>query len=122
MNRMRNKILPELSETQFGFMQDNGIRNAIFSLRTLKERAIEVQKDLYVCFIDYSKAFNKVKHSNLFQILLRHNCEEKVIRNLNWEQEATIRIDDDCSVYKPMCRGVRQGCVFSQTSSISTAP
>ena len=30
-----------------------------------------------------------------------------------WEQEATIRIDDDCSVYKPICRGVRQGCVFS---------
>ena len=29
------------------------------------------------------------------------------------EQEATIRIDDDCRVYKPICRGVRQGCVFS---------
>ena len=29
-----------------------------------------------------------------------------------WEQEATITIDDDCSVYKPICRGVRQG-VFS---------
>ena len=122
MNRMRNKILPELSETQFGFMIGNGTRNAIFSLRTLKEMAIEVQKDLYVCFIDYSKAFNKVKHSNLFQILLIHNCDEEVIRNLHWEQEATIRIDDECSVYKPICRGVRQGCVFfPQTSSISTA-
>ena len=31
----------------------------------------------------------------------------------NIEQEATIRIDDDCSVYKPICRGVRQGCVLS---------
>ena len=30
-----------------------------------------------------------------------------------WEQEATIRVDTDCSVYKPICRGVRQGCVFS---------
>ena len=30
-----------------------------------------------------------------------------------WEQEAPIRIDDDCSVYKPICRGGRQGCVFS---------
>ena len=30
-----------------------------------------------------------------------------------WEQEATVRIDDDCSVYKQICRGVRQGCVFS---------
>ena len=79
------------------------------------ERAIEVQKDLYLCFIDYSKTFDKVNHSDLFDILLRHNCDGKdlrVIRNLYWEQEATIRIDD-CRVYKPICRGVRRGCVFS---------
>ena len=31
MNRMRNKILPEISETQFGFMADKGTRNTIFS-------------------------------------------------------------------------------------------
>ena len=115
INRMRNKILPDRSETQFGFMADKGTKNAIFSLRTLMERAIGVQKDLCLCFIDYSNAFVKVKHSDPFDILLRHNCDGKVlrvIRNLYWEQEATIRIDDDCSVYKPICRRVRQGCVF----------
>ena len=115
MNRMANKILLEISETQFGFIADKGTRNAIFSLRTLMERAIEVQKDLYLCLIDYTKALDKVKHSDLFDILLRHNCDGKdlrVIRNLYWEQEATKRIDDECSVYKPICRGVRQGCVF----------
>ena len=80
------------------------------------ERAIEVQKDLYLCFIDYSKAFDKVRHSDLFDILLRLNCDGKdlrVIRNLYWEQEAAIRVDNDCSEYRPICRGVRQGCVFS---------
>ena len=116
MNRMRNKMPPEISETQFGFMADKGTRNAIFALRTLMERAIEVQKDLYLCFIDYSKAFDKVRHSDLFDILLRHNCDGKdlrVIRNLYWEQEAAIRVDNDCSEYRSICRGVRQGCVFS---------
>ena len=105
--------------------QVKSTRNVIFSLRTFTERAIEVQKDLYLCFIDYffSKAFDKVKYSDLFDILLRHNCDGKdlrVIRNLYWEQEATLKIDDDCSVFKPICRGVRQGCVFFflQTSSI----
>ena len=79
------------------------------------ERAIGVQKD-YLCFFDYLKAFDKVKHSDLFHILLRRNCvgnDLRVIRNLYWEQEATIRIDNDCSVYKPISRGVRQACVFS---------
>ena len=116
MKRMRNKILREISENPFGCTADKDTRNAVFSLRTAMERAIEVQKDLYLCFIDYSKAIDRVKHSDLFDILLRHNCDGKdlrVIRNLHWKQEATIRIDNDCSVYKPICRGVRQGCVFS---------
>ena len=68
------------------------------------ERVIEVQKDLYRCFIDYLKALDKVKRSDLFDILLRHNCDVKdlrVNRNLYWGQEAAIRIDDDCSVHKP---------------------
>ena len=90
INRMRNKILPEnfseISETLFRFMTDKGTRNANFSLNTLMERAVEAQKDLYLCFIDYSKAFefDKVKYSDLFDILLRHNWDGKdlrVIRN-----------------------------------------
>ena len=115
MNRMRNKILPEISNTQFGFIADKGTctRNAIFSMRTLMERAFEIQKDevLYLCYIDYFKAFDRVKHSDLFDIWLRHNCDGKdlgVIRNLYWEQEATVTIDNE-----PFCRGVRQGYVFS---------
>ena len=116
MNRIRNKILPEVSETQFGFMKDKGTRNAIFALKTLMERSIEVQKDLYLCFIDYSKAFDKVRHSDLFDILTSLDIDGKdlrIIRNLYWEQEAAIRVDNDCSAYRPIRRGVRQGCVFS---------
>merc|ERR1711867_84270 len=103
MNRIRNKILPEVSETQFGFMKDKGTRNAIFALKTLMERSIEVQKDLYLCFIDYSKAFDKVRHSDLFNILTSLDIDGKdlrIIRNLYWEQEAAIRVDNDCSPYR----------------------
>ena len=80
------------------------------------EGAIEVQKDLYLCFIGYPELFDQVGHPDLFDMSLRLNCDRKdlkVIRNLHWEQEATIRIDNDCSLYKSICRGVRQGCVFS---------
>ncbi|GFN96625.1 RNA-directed DNA polymerase from mobile element jockey-like [Plakobranchus ocellatus] len=110
MKRMRNKLLPEVSEIHYGFMADRGTRNDIFVLRTFMERAIEVQDDLHLCFIDYSKAFDKVKDSDLFGILLRRNCDRKdlrVIRNLYWEQESAIRVDNDCSKYRPVCKGVR---------------
>ena len=46
-------------------------------VRTLCERAIEVQHDLYLCFIDYAKAFDKVKHENLFEFLQNLDIDKK---------------------------------------------
>ena len=69
-------------------MADNGNRNAIFFLRALVERKIEVHKYLHLCFMDYSKEFDKVKHSDLYGILLGNNCHGKnlkFIRKLYWK-------------------------------------
>ena len=50
-------------------MPDRGTRNAIFVLRRSVERMIEKQKDVYVCFIDYIKALDTVKHEPLIKLL-----------------------------------------------------
>ena len=63
--RAKSKIRPKISEEQYGFMQDKGTRNAIFILRTLKGRALEMRRDVLLYVIDYSKAFDKVKHRQL---------------------------------------------------------
>ena len=111
----RSRIRPEIAKEQFGFVQDAGIRNATFVLRMLSERAIEMQKDLYVCFVDYTKAFDKVQHE-LFHLLEGLDLDGKdlrVLRNLYWEQTACMRVGEDTSFYTNTKRGVRQGCVFS---------
>ncbi|GFR59084.1 RNA-directed DNA polymerase from mobile element jockey-like [Elysia marginata] len=66
MTRIRSKIRPEIAESQFGFVPYKGTQNAIFTLSMLMERVVEVQDDVYLCFIDYSKNFDKVKHSEFF--------------------------------------------------------
>ena len=55
MLRATGKIRLEISEEQYGFMQDKGTRNVIYILRTLEEKAIEMQRDVFLCVIDYSK-------------------------------------------------------------------
>ena len=50
-------------------MPDMGIRNVIFVLGRMSERAIEKQKDIYACFLDYSKAFDIVRHEPLIDLL-----------------------------------------------------
>ena len=82
----------------------------------LIERCIEVKKDLYICFIDYSKAFDKVRHNELIKMLEKLDIDGKdlrIVKNLYWEQNAAVKIEGECSEFKPIKRGVRQGCVMS---------
>ena len=116
MQRMRNKIRPEINKTQCGFMNDTGTRNAIFILRNVCERAIEVKKDLYLCFIDFNKAFDRVRHSRLLNMLQDLDLDGKdirLVRNLYWNQSAAIRHQNELGEFTSIKRGVRQGCVLS---------
>ena len=77
---------------------------------------LHVQNNLYFCFIDYCEAFDKVKHSDLFENLQGLDIDWQdfqILQILYWELEAVIRVDDDCSEFKSICRGMRQECVFS---------
>ena len=50
-------------------MKGKGTSNAIFLLRMIGETAIEMQKDIFLCFIDYGKAFDTVRHKDLLSVL-----------------------------------------------------
>ncbi|GFS10292.1 retrovirus-related Pol polyprotein from type-1 retrotransposable element R2 [Elysia marginata] len=116
LTRIRSKIKPEISETQFGFVANNGTTNAIFTMMMLMRRCIETQKDLYLCFIDYSKAFDKVRHEELFHILDSLDIDGKdlrILKTLYWKQTATVRVGGEHSEETPITRGVRQGCILS---------
>ena len=116
MMRVRNKILPEIAQEQCGFMEGKGTVNAIYMIRTTIERALEVQKDLHLCFIDYTKAFDKVRHDKIIDMLEVLNIDGKdlrIIKNMYWEQTAAIRIENEISKFIQIKRGVRQGCVLS---------
>ena len=59
----------EFPDVQAGFKQDRGIRDQIVNIHWLTEKAIEFQKNIYFCFIDYAKAFDCVDHNKLWKIL-----------------------------------------------------
>ena len=116
LNRAKNKIEAEIAEEQYGFRKGKGTCNAIFVLRMIIERAIEVQKNLFMCFIDYQKAFDTVKHEELLALLSSLDIGRKdlrIIRNLYYEQTAAVRVDNELTDYVKIKRGVRQGCVLS---------
>ncbi|GFO24253.1 retrovirus-related pol polyprotein from type-1 retrotransposable element r2 [Plakobranchus ocellatus] len=106
--RIRNKIKPEIAEEQRGFVEDKGTSNAIYILQTLIEHALEAQKDVYLCFIDYTKAFDRVRHDEIITQL-----KQLKIKTMYWEQTAAMTIENKTSTFQDIKRGVRQGCVLS---------
>ena len=88
--RITNKINVNVGPEQAGFRKDSGTREGIFNLRLITEKYLEKQKDIYACFIDYSKAFDTVKHQELLQCLKTTDIEENdiaLIANLYWQQK-----------------------------------
>ena len=116
LSRNRQKIENEISDVQSGFMSKKGTREGIFNMRMICERYNEVNKDIYACFIDYEKAFDRVRHETMIKCLQNIGLDGKDIRlivNLYWTQKAYIRLDQDMSDEIMIKRGVRQGCVLS---------
>ena len=116
MNRIRGRTLSEISEVLYGCMPDKGTRTAIFVLRRLVERMIEKQKDVYVCFIDYSKAFDTVTHEPLIGLLQSLDIDPQdvmLLANLYWNKQASVRHNGEISESNSIKQGVRHGCVAS---------
>ena len=67
--RNRQKIENEISELQSGFMAGKGGREGIFILIMICGCYSEVNQDVYACFIDYEKEFNRVNHENMIKCL-----------------------------------------------------
>ena len=56
----------ELPDVQAGLREGRGTRDQIASMQWIIEKAREFQKkNIYFCFIDYSKAFDYVNHNKL---------------------------------------------------------
>ena len=59
----------ELPDGQAGFGKGRGTRDQIANIRWIMEKAREFQKNIYLWFIDYGKAFDCVDHKKLWKIL-----------------------------------------------------
>uniref|UniRef100_A0A8D8W5N2 Craniofacial development protein 2 n=2 Tax=Cacopsylla melanoneura TaxID=428564 RepID=A0A8D8W5N2_9HEMI len=114
--RIYKKCESQISPNQFGFVNAVGTREALFAIQILVQRCRDVNCDVYICLVDYQKAFDRVKHGKMIDILKETGIDEKdlrIIGNLYWNQTANLRFEDEHTEYVQILRGVRQGCILS---------
>ena len=63
--RLQQYVNSELPDVQAGFRKGSGTRDQIVNIRWIFEKARELQKNMYFCFIDNTKAFHCVDHNKL---------------------------------------------------------
>ena len=93
-----------------------GTRDQIANIRWIISKAREFQKNIYLCFIDYAKAFDCVDHNKLWKILKEMGIPDYLtclLRNLYAGQEATVRTGHWTTDYFQIGKGVHQGCILS---------
>ena len=92
--RLQQYVNCELPDVQAGFRKGKGTRDQIANIRWIMEKARELQKNIYFCFVDYAKAFDYVDHNKLWKILKEMGIPDHLtcfLRNLYACQEATVR-------------------------------
>ena len=76
----------------------------------------ESSRKIYICFIDYAKAFNSVDGNKLWKILKEMGIQDHLtylLRNLYAGQEATVRTGHGTTDWFQIGKGVRQDYIFS---------
>ena len=80
------------------------------------KKKTEFQKNIYLHFIDYAKAFDSVDHNKLWKILKEMIIPDHLtclVRNLYAHQEATVRTGHGTTDWFQIGKGVPQGCILS---------
>ena len=93
-DRVQQYVNRELPNVQAGFRKGRGTRDQIANIQWIIEKARELQKNIYFCFIDYAKAFDCVDQNKLWKILKEMGIPDHVtclLRNLYAGKEATVR-------------------------------
>ena len=105
----------ELPDVQAGFRKGRGARDQIANNHWIIRKAREFQKNIYFCFIDYTKTFNCVDNE-VWKILQEMGIPDHLtylLRILYADQEATVRTGHGATDWLQVGKGVHQGCIMS---------
>ena len=96
-------------------LKGRGTRDQLTNICWVIEKTREFQKNIYLCFIDYVKAFDRVDHNTLWEILKELGIPDHLtclLRNLYAGQEATVRTGLGTTDWFQIRNGVCQVCIL----------
>ena len=117
-NRLRDHVDSSaiIPESQCGFRAGRGVTDMIFSARQIQEKCREQHRDLYMVFIDLTKAFDSVNRQGLWLILHKIGCPDKfinIICSFHEGMKGQVIESGVLSYLFVISNCTRQGCVLA---------
>ncbi|XP_075779308.1 LOW QUALITY PROTEIN: uncharacterized protein LOC142827711 [Pelodiscus sinensis] len=114
---MLNRLVTHLEcglllESQCGFRKGRGTIDMIFAARRLQEKCQEQNRDLYITFVDLTKAFDTVSRQGPWRIMSKFI---QMVRQFHDGMMARGLDGGEFSKAFPVTNGVKQGCVLAPT-------
>ena len=113
--RLQHYENQELPDVQAGFRKGRGTRDQIANICWITGNAREFQKNIYLCFINYARAFDCKDHNKLWKPPKEMGITDQLTcfpRNLHAGQEATVRTQYGTTDWFRIEKGV-QGSLLS---------
>jgi hypothetical protein len=104
------------NHNQFGFKEKHGTDMGVFALKSVIDFYVSLSSCMYICYIDASKAFDRISHCKLFDKLLERKLPMIIVRILYvWysTQNLYVRWGNTLSTPFYVSNGVRQGGILS---------
>ena len=112
LNRLIPVVEPILRKNQNGFRRGRSTLSQILCLRRLIEESNMSKIDLALVFVDFSKAFDSVDRSKMFEILRLYGIPEGIIAAIKvmyTDNSSTVMTTDGETQAFPTLAGILQG-------------
>jgi len=116
LNDRLDKFLVEnniIHESQIEFSQKSRTSDHLFVFKCLLDKYLNSgNKRLYVCFVDFQKAFDTIIHAGIKIKLLSYNINNifyKVLSNMYSYNKICVKVEDNLTESFSAHIGVRQG-------------
>ena len=106
-----------ITESQCRFRKDRWTTDIIFSARQLREKCQEQNVDLYMTFVDLTKAFDTVSHNGLWKIMAKFGCPPRfiaMVRQFHDGMQARVQNDGEFSEPFEVTNKVNQAFLWHQ--------
>ena len=98
-----------------------GTRDQIANIHCIIKKSRKFQKNTYLCFIEYAKAFDCVDHNKLWKILQEMEIPGHLtclLKNMYASKEATVRTRHGRMDWFKIGKAVCQGCILSPKQGV----